>query len=62
MVLTSAPLLLQALRYFILVVNFVDRYALIRKMLHLVIEVRVGISLSAQYFLDSLVAPTWPVV
>ena len=56
------PLLLQARRRLIDVVDLVDRHALVGQVQHVVVEVGVGVALGAHDFLDACVAPARPAV
>ena len=56
------PLLLQALRHLVDVVDLIDRHALVGIVQRLVVEVRVRVTLRAQHLLDAGVAPARPAV
>ena len=58
----AVPLLLQALRHLVDVVDLVDGHALVGEVQHLVVHVGVEVALAAQHLLDALVAPARPVV
>ena len=62
MVAAAEPLVLQALRNLVDIVNLVDGHALIGKMQHLVVHVGVQIALAAENFLNPLVTPARPMV
>ena len=58
----AVPLVLQALRHLVDVVDLVDGHALVGEVQHLVVHVGVEIALAAEHFLNPLVAPARPVV
>ena len=62
MIAAAEPLVLQALRNLIDVVNLVDSHALVGEMQHLVVHVGVQIALAAENLLNPLVSPTRPMV
>ena len=58
----AVPLVLQALRDLVDVVDLVDGHALVGEVQHLVVHVGVEIALAAQHFLNPVVAPARPMV
>ncbi len=56
----SCPLLFQAFRKGINIVDLVNRYALVGVIKHVVVEMGESIPLGPHHFLNSCIAPTWP--
>ena len=56
------PLVLQARRHLVNVLDLVDGDALVGQMQHLVVEMPIGVALVAQHLLDPVFAPVRPMV
>ncbi len=59
---TRIPLLLQALRHLVHVVDLVDGDTLVGEMQDLVVEMRIHVTLPPHDLLDPVITPTWPAV
>ncbi len=62
MILARRPLAAEAGGHDVLIVNLVDRYALVRVVQYLVVQIGVGVALRSQHLLDAGVAPARPAV